>query len=982
MILWIVCLLIKSIESFHSLNPSDLSCKKRDYRLITDQSSYIITLDNPLSRLLTKLWREQINDQPLILQSSRYFLTYYPWARDFSSIINQSDFFFDAKPILNKQIELIIRSSEKKQEEFCSYPDSPIKIGVCCGLCTIIDTCPEIKILHEHSRYDMIVTNVGLILTRELICSLFPTNQTNRFWSTITNSMNVGQIPDKNDLAIIQHSYGTIQAFFYYTLYPFHEWNKQIVNFNFIDVLFIPHKQFAIFELNDCNRILLRVYEYRLNRTIQLTNQLFYSEIIIERNICSIIYFHLYFNMLSNMLYLIGKQSIYASNNYGAKLIRIWTDDISSNDSIILDPIIFSDTGHLAFIYQRTNHSSCCYYFGIFSKAGLYYGLRTRTFRSSVLMKKPFFFDSSGSFYFNASPPLLVIQATEQSLAATRNLLVNNVPGPFFVRETDMNRFFVFCSLPEWDNRFELIGSTLQFEKVGLFFIINMDTTFSKFGFCLQTSRLDNNLLRTSRQCPLTIQLLENTSTIHLTLLGCVFTAEDQNSTIIISKFPNIFIDRIFNDTFAAGRIFQESQLNYTRVNQWNIIHIAIVEQILDRCLLTNIDANYHRPSFMHIQPAITYPIVNGDQLVTENFYFLIQNGYVFYKNKMDNKLYLMTSLFNHRKSIIHQDFIRSQLSCYLPSMRTITFVTKCLTNTIIRPKFEINFEIAKLVPIESPIDFQLNRYQAGFHSVIVYNIDQEKNLICDGFKNCSCISSLISHHSIHCAQQFYTIDLTINNRIYMELWMENAISYLANNNSIFLIEEVSNRTDYKLIENSWTMKMKEKMIDLFAKDFDHLTDSEIRIFELLNKSLPNGKFIFLGPSLKLEFMDEGLYHLRLTYLWGDQFCLTSVDLLLLMISNTATLTSYTFTYFLACIFILILMVILWIINIIFYEKIYKKYWRYFFQIKKETFFTPRSTNDHISFKMLVKIREQSQKLLPYKYLISERNNFKKITIK
>ncbi|CAF2150873.1 unnamed protein product [Rotaria magnacalcarata] len=964
MILWIVCLLIKSIESSHSLNPSDLSCKKRicyvvfnliksfhnhlgDYRLITDQSSHIITVDNPLSRLLTKLWREQINDQPLIFQSSRYFLNYYRWTLKFSSIINQSDFFFDAKPILNKQIDLIIKNSEKKQEDFCSYPDSPIKIAVCCGLCTITDVCSEIKIRHEHSRYDMIVTNVGLILMRELICSLFPTNQTNRFWSTITNSMNVGQIPDKNDLAIIQHSYGTIQAFFYYTLYPFHEWNKQIVNFNFIDVLFIPYKQFAIFELNDCNRILLRVYEYRLNKTIQLTNQLFYSEIIIERNICSTTYFHLYFSMLSNMLYLIGQQSIYASNNYGAKLIRIWTDDISSNDSIILDPIIFSDTGHLAFIYQRTNHSSCCYYFGIFSKAGLYYGLRTRTFRSSVLMKKPFFFDSSGSFYFNASPPLLVIQATEQSLAATRNLLVNNVPGPFFVRETDMNRFFVFCSLTKWDNRFELSGSTLQFEKVGLFFIINMDTSFSKFGFCLQTSRLDNNLLRTSRQCPLTIQLLGNTSSIHLTLLGCVFTTEDQNSTIIISKFPNIFIDRIFNETFAAGRIFQEAQLNYTCVNQWNIIHIQIVEQILDRCLLTNIDSNYHRSSFMHIQPAITYPMVNGDQLVTENFYFLSQNGYTFYENKMDNNLYLMTSLFNHRKSIIHQDFIRSQLSCYLPSMRTITFVTKCLTNTIIRPKFEIS----KLVPIESPINFQLNRYQAGFPSVIVYNIDQEKNLICDGFKNCSCISSLISHHSIHCAQQFYTIDLTINNRIYMELWMENDIVYLANNNSIFLVEEVSNRKDYKLIENSWTMAMKEKMIDLFVKDFNHLTDNEIRIFELLNKSLQSGKFIFLGPSLKLEFMDEGLYHLRLTYLWGDQFCLTSVDLLILMISNTATLTSYTFTYFLACIFILILM---------------------------EAFFTSRSTNDHINFKMLVKIREQSQKLLPYEYLISERNNFKK----
>jgi len=35
---------------------------------------------------------------------------------------------------------------------------------------------------------------------------------------------------------------------------------------------------------------------------------------------------------------------------------------------------------------------------------------------------EPFFFDVSGSFYFNASPPLLVIQATEQSLVATRHV--------------------------------------------------------------------------------------------------------------------------------------------------------------------------------------------------------------------------------------------------------------------------------------------------------------------------------------------------------------------------------------------------------------------------------------------------------------------------------------------------------------------------------------------------------------------------------
>ncbi|CAF1495038.1 unnamed protein product, partial [Rotaria sordida] len=57
------------------------------------------------------------------------------------------------------------------------------------------------------------------------------------------------------------------------------------------------------------------------------------------------------------------------SNNYGAKLIRIWTDNISSNNPTILDLAMFSDTGHLALIYQLNNDSSCCYYFAIFSKS-------------------------------------------------------------------------------------------------------------------------------------------------------------------------------------------------------------------------------------------------------------------------------------------------------------------------------------------------------------------------------------------------------------------------------------------------------------------------------------------------------------------------------------------------------------------------------------------------------------------------------------
>ena len=92
-----------------------------------------------------------------------------------------------------------------------------------------------------------------------------------------------------------------------------------------------------------------------------------------------------------------------------------------------------------------------------------------------------------------------------------------------------------------------------------------------------------------------------------------------------------------------------------------------------------------------------------------------------------------------------------------------------------------------------------------------------------------------------------------------------------------------------------------------------------------------------------------------------------------MMISNTATLTNYTFTYFIACIFMLIFMFILWIIYVIFYEKIFKEHWNHFLHIKKDSFFIQRSINrnNSINFEMLVKIREQSQKLLPHKHVIS-----------
>ncbi|CAF1161654.1 unnamed protein product [Adineta steineri] len=959
MILCLLWIIIKLIESSHILNPSDLSCKRRvyrllifcsnscilgNYRLITDQSNYIVTLSNPLitihasigldnkhiSSLLTELWHQQINQQPLILQSgSHIFKTNeesnknhnISWNLNLSLINNKLDSSFNSKSLLNiqstlynQQINLFIR---EKQDNHCSYPNSSKDFALCCNLCTTVTICPEIKILSPHSRYDIIVTNYGLLVSQSwkifdgnFICLLFPSNRTNRFWSTITHAMNINQIPDINDIMIIQHPYGIQQNIFYYSLYPFHQWKKYIIDFHFIDVLFIPYKQLAIFELNLCDEILcklvLRIYEYKLNKTVELHNQLYCPDVIIEKNVSSLIYFQLYFNILSNVLYLIGKQNIYASNDYGAKLIRIWTNDLSFTDLIILNPIVFSDTGHIAFIYELKNHPSYYYYFAVFSKAGLFYGWRTRLFRSSVQMDEPFFFDYSGSLYFNASPPLLIIQATEQSLVATSYLLMNNIPGPFFVRETDMDRIFVFCSLSSWDNRFELIGSTLQFDKLGLFFVINKDISSTEFAFCLQTSRLNSSPLETSRQCQLKFHSLQNSKKIHLQLSKCTFTNEDQNSTIITSKYPNIFIDSIINNTFASGRIFQDVLFNNKYVDQWNIIHIQ-VEQVLDKCLLQNLGQNHHL-ALIYIPPSTTYPISNGDNL-----------------------------------------------------------------DTLIQPEFEINSDLSKLIPIEPPINFQLNRYQAGFNSVIVYNLDYEKYSICDGFKNCTCISTLISYRSIiHCAQRFYIINSTVNNRVYMKLWIEKDRLYIPNDKSIFLIEEVSKRNDYELIDNSWTNEMKENIVELFLKNLIHLTDNEIHVFRLLNSSLSYGNFLFLGPNLKIKFMDEGLYHFRITYLWGDQFCLTSIDLLILMISNTPTLTSYTFNYFFNCILILILMFILWINYVIFHEKIYRKI---FVQLKKETFFVHRPINDHINFEMLVKIREQSQKLLPYRYLLIKDEN-------
>jgi hypothetical protein len=49
--------------------------------------------------------------------------------------------------------------------------------SICCKLCSAGDICPDIVIISEHSRYDLIVTNRGLMVESSrgnFRCLLFP----------------------------------------------------------------------------------------------------------------------------------------------------------------------------------------------------------------------------------------------------------------------------------------------------------------------------------------------------------------------------------------------------------------------------------------------------------------------------------------------------------------------------------------------------------------------------------------------------------------------------------------------------------------------------------------------------------------------------------------------------------------------------------------------------------------------------------------
>ena len=121
---------------------------------------------------------------------------------------------------------------------------------------------------------------------------------------------------------------------------------------------------------------------------------------------------------------------------------------------------------------------------------------------------------------------------------------------------------------------------------------------------------------------------------------------------------------------------------------------------------------------------------------------------------------------------------------------------------------------------------------------------------------------------------QFYTIDATVGNRLSMKLWLGSETPSLPNSQSLFLIEELADRRDYRLIGkvtrgrashralklcpltgNAYTSTTREHLLDLFAEHADQFTDDERFLFRLFNQTLSMSQFFFLGPNLIVELM-------------------------------------------------------------------------------------------------------------------------------
>ena len=89
------------------------------------------------------------------------------------------------------------------------------------------------------------------------------------------------------------------------------------------------------------------------------------------------------------------------------------------------------------------------------------------------------------------------------------------------------------------------------------------------------------------------------------------------------------------------------------------------------------------------------------------------------------------------------------------------------------------------------------------------------------------------------------------------------------------------------------------------------------------------------------------------------------------MISNTPTVTSYTFSYFGMSACILAVMMLHWMVHVVVVEQVFRTYWKYSLRVNSETFFRARTINERVDLQTLVRLRQQSTRLLPYPGLLS-----------
>jgi hypothetical protein len=89
-----------------------------------------------------------------------------------------------------------------------------------------------------------------------------------------------------------------------------------------------------------------------------------------------------------------------------------------------------------------------------------------------------------------------------------------------------------------------------------------------------------------------------------------------------------------------------------------------------------------------------------------------------------------------------------------------------------------------------------------------------------------------------------------------------------------------------------------------------------------------------------------------------------------MMISNTSTIISYTWNYFFACLCILIIQLLIWLIYSQCYSIMLRDKYSNSFSRQSRQYFVRRTIYEHKNVDLLVRLRQQSTRLLPYAHII------------